>query len=84
MLVTYKGFLADGKVFDSNEGKEPISFSLGAGQVIRGWDRGLTGSCPGEQVVMIIPPSWATATRGRAPESSLGGPLSTSSPRSMV
>ena len=31
VLVTYKGFLADGKVFDSNEDGEPISFSLGAG-----------------------------------------------------
>ena len=64
MLVTYKGFLADGKVFDSNEGKEPIRFSLGAGQVIRGWDRGLTGSCPGEQVVMIIPPELGYGDKG--------------------
>ena len=64
VLVTYKGFLADGKVFDSNEGGEPISFSLGAGQVIRGWDRGLAGACPGEQVVMVIPSDLGYGDKG--------------------
>ena len=64
VLVTYKGFLADGKVFDSNEAGEPISFPLGAGQVIRGWDRGLGGACPGEQVVMVIPPELGYGEKG--------------------
>merc|ERR1711945_60172 len=38
IMVTYKGFLADGKVFDTNQGKDPISFKLGAGKVIKGQD----------------------------------------------
>ena len=52
-MVTYKGFLEDGTVFDSNQGSDPISFKLGAGLVIKGWERGLVNTCPGEQVDMI-------------------------------
>merc|ERR1711994_463123 len=51
LLVTYKGFLADGTVFDSNEGKDPIRFVLGEGRVIAGWEKGLEGTCAGEKVV---------------------------------
>ena len=64
VLVTYKGFLADGSVFDSNEGGDPISFTLGAGRVIKGWDRGLVKTCPGEKVVMIIPPELGYGSKG--------------------
>ena len=65
VLVTYKGFLADGTVFDSNqEAEEPLSFTLGAGRVIAGWDRGLAKTCPGEKVVMIIPPELGYGTKG--------------------
>ena len=63
-MVTYRGFLADGKVFDSNQGKDPISFKLGAGKVIKGWERGLAKTCPGEQVVMIIPPELGYGEKG--------------------
>jgi len=56
ILVTYKGFLEDGQVFDNNEGKDPIRFVLGEKKVIAGWERGLTGTCAGEKVVMVIPP----------------------------
>ena len=64
VLVTYKGFLADGTVFDTNEGGEPISFTLGAGRVIAGWDRGLVKTCPGEKVVMIVPPELGYGSKG--------------------
>jgi len=64
IMVTYRGFLADGKVFDSNQGKDPISFKLGAGKVIKGWERGLAKTCPGEQVVMIIPPELGYGEKG--------------------
>ena len=43
--LTYKGWLDNGSVFDasSRHGGEPISFSLGQGQVIKGWDEGHSG-----------------------------------------
>merc|ERR1711962_1828321 len=56
ILVTYKGFLEDGQVFDNNEGKDPTRFVLGEKKVIAGWEKGLTGTCAGEKVVMVIPP----------------------------
>jgi|TARA_B110000908_G_scaffold102022_1_gene120249 FKBP-type peptidyl-prolyl cis-trans isomerase SlpA len=39
--VNYTGKLADGQVFDSSEGKEPIEFTLGQGQLIPGFEKGL-------------------------------------------
>merc|ERR1739838_782103 len=62
--VTYNGFLEDGKVFDTNEGKEPISFVLGEGRVIKGWERGLLKTCPGEKVIMIIPSDLGYGSKG--------------------
>lgn len=56
LSMEYKGFLADGTVFDSNVGGKPLQFTLGDGKVIPGWEKGLGRTCPGEQVVMIIPP----------------------------
>jgi len=57
IIVNYEGFLGDGTKFDSSlEREEPISFVLGKGKVIRGWEKGLQDTCPGEDVVMIIPP----------------------------
>lgn len=64
LLVTYKGFLADGTVFDSNEGKDPIRFVLGEGRVIAGWEKGLEGTCAGEKVVMVIPSSLGYGDKG--------------------
>ncbi len=39
--VNYTGKLADGQVFDSSEGKEPLEFTLGQGQIIPGFEKGL-------------------------------------------
>ena len=39
--------------FDRNQ---PFRFQLGAGQVIKGWDQGLTEMCPGEKRKLTIPP----------------------------
>jgi FKBP-type peptidyl-prolyl cis-trans isomerase SlpA len=41
--VHYKGTLTSGEVFDSSEGREPLEFTLGSGQVIPGFDKGIEG-----------------------------------------
>lgn len=39
--VNYTGKLADGQIFDTSEGKEPLEFTLGQGQIIPGFEKGL-------------------------------------------
>ena len=59
VTVHYSGRLQSGKYFDStNEiGREPFRFTLGAGQVIKGWDQGLIGMKVGGKRKLTIPPS---------------------------
>lgn len=64
VAVHYTGWLADGTEFDSSLGGEPFTFVLGAGQVIRGWEEGVTGMSPGEQRRLIIPPDLAYGEQG--------------------
>ncbi|MHC4994344.1 MAG: FKBP-type peptidyl-prolyl cis-trans isomerase [Planctomycetota bacterium] len=53
--VHYKGTLDDGSVFDSSEGREPLSFVLGSGQVIAGFDKAIQGMSVGETQTVNIP-----------------------------
>lgn len=53
--VDYTGRLEDGTVFDSSEGREPLEFTLGAGQVIPGFDQGVEGMEVGEEKTITIP-----------------------------
>jgi len=53
--VNYKGTLADGTVFDSSEGKEPLEFVVGSGQVIQGFDEAVIAMKPGESKTVEIP-----------------------------
>ncbi|WP_172329362.1 peptidylprolyl isomerase [Mangrovicoccus sp. HB161399] len=46
--IHYKGSLDDGTVFDTSEGRDPLSFQLGSGQIIPGLDAGLAGMEVGE------------------------------------
>ena len=63
--VHYTGRLADGKVFDSSVGRgEPIEFELGAGQVIKGWDEGISQLQKGQKAVLICPPEFAYGDDG--------------------
>lgn len=53
--IHYKGTLSDGKVFDSSEGREPLEFVIGSGQVIVGFDEAVTGMEAGEKKTVLIP-----------------------------
>ena len=64
VAMNYTGRLADGTVFDSNvdpkfQHVEPFFFTLGAGQVIAGWDEGIVGMKVGEKKTLVIPPEKA-------------------------
>ena len=63
--VHYQGRLEDGTVFDdSHKRGEPISFTLGKGQVIKGWEQGIEGMAVGEKRVLTIPPELGYGANG--------------------
>lgn len=65
VTVHYTGWLTDGTKFDSSHDRgEPIQFTLGMGQVIAGWDRGLEGMKAGGKRTLMIPPSLGYGQRG--------------------
>jgi FKBP-type peptidyl-prolyl cis-trans isomerase len=54
--VHYKGTLTNGKEFDSSYGRnQPFEFTLGVGQVIKGWDMGVVGMKVGGKRILTIP-----------------------------
>eukprot|EP00931_Biecheleriopsis_adriatica_P040952 TRINITY_DN23457_c0_g1_i1.p1 TRINITY_DN23457_c0_g1~~TRINITY_DN23457_c0_g1_i1.p1 ORF type:complete len:418 (+),score=102.86 TRINITY_DN23457_c0_g1_i1:34-1287(+) len=59
VLVHYEGKLEDGTVFDSSEGRSPLSFTLGQGQVVPGFEEAVLGLTPGEVKNVSIPPDKA-------------------------
>ena len=63
--VHYKGQLADGTVFDSSyKRNQPIDFPLGAGQVIPGWDEGISLLKVGDKARLVIPSDLGYGSRG--------------------
>jgi peptidylprolyl isomerase len=61
--VHYKGTLDDGTQFDCSEGRDPIEFTLGLGEVIQGFDDAVTGLEVGETRTVTIPPEEAYGRR---------------------
>jgi hypothetical protein len=67
VVVHYTGYLANGDIFDSSKEREPIRFTLGIGQVITGWDRGIKGMKVGGKRQLVIPPLMAYGEFGMRP-----------------
>lgn len=66
--VEYIGVLyKTGEVFDANWELEPFVFTLGAGEVIKGWDQGVEGMKVGGERKLIIPPALAYGNEGVYP-----------------
>jgi peptidylprolyl isomerase len=63
--VSYKGMLLDGQVFDeSSLHGGPLSFAVGVGQIIPGWDKVVSSMKKGEKRFIVIPPELAYGERG--------------------
>lgn len=61
--VHYRGTLDDGSEFDSSEGREPLEFVVGSGQVIPGFDAAVRELEPGDTVTVTIPAAEAYGER---------------------
>lgn len=61
--VHYTGRLEDGQIFDSSEGREPLKFTMGQGQLIPGFETGILDMAVNEKKVIFIPKDAAYGDR---------------------
>jgi hypothetical protein len=74
--VHYTGWLPNGEKFDSSRDRnQPFGFTLGAGEVIAGWDEGVAGMKVGGRRKLVIPPDLAYGTAGAPPDIPPGATL---------
>ena len=74
IVIHYKGTLTDGSTFDSSyERGEPFETTIGVGQVIEGWDKGIIGLKVGGKRKLTIPPAMGYGDRpaGKIPPNSI-------------
>ena len=65
ITVHYTGWLTDGTKFDSSlDRRQPLTITLGVGQVIKGWDEGFAGMKVGGKRKLTIPPEMGYGARG--------------------
>lgn len=71
--VNYLGQIWGGSIFDNSyDRRSSITFGIGVGQVIGGWDEGLVGQQVGSRVLLSIPPHLGYGDRGM-PQAGIGG-----------
>ncbi len=73
VTVHYIGVFTDGKKFDSSRDRgTPFPFTLGAGEVIKGWDEGVAGMKVGGKRILIVPPElgYGSVANGPIPANS--------------
>jgi peptidylprolyl isomerase len=61
--IHYTGTLSDGTTFDSSQGREPLQFTVGSGQIIPGLDRAIPGMNVGETKTVTVPAAEAYGDR---------------------
>lgn len=61
--VHYTGKLENGEIFDSSSGRRPLTFTVGTGQIIRGFDEAVVGMAVGETKTVTMAPEMAYGPR---------------------
>ncbi|MEN8685400.1 FKBP-type peptidyl-prolyl cis-trans isomerase, partial [Marivita sp.] len=61
--IHYTGTLSDGSTFDSSAGRDPLEFTVGAGQIIPGLDQAIPGMAVGDSKTVQVPADQAYGQR---------------------